>query len=114
VRLRKSKSLAEIAAYAEDVATIVGDELGWDETTRTVFLSNYEKNTFGNGIPPYFEFIADEPISARFRLKPNPDVGAWALRLSFYPVVRTPPDHPDEVRARSVTDRLADAYRGIT
>lgn len=88
-------------AYFDNVVAVLAEEFDWDETTRDICRASLGHADYGNGFPPWFEFICDEPVVSNWRLKANRSSGRWALRLCYYG------ENPErQARADNITLRL--------
>lgn len=90
--------------YVDEVVALLSAEFGWEpyveEACRNCLLRELVRK-----LPPKVEFICDSPASANWRLKANPQVDRWALRMAYY---GAPGNTDAEARATSITDRLVE------
>lgn len=90
--------------YVDQVVALLSAEFGWaphvEEAARNCLLRDLAAT-----LPPRVEFICDNPVSANWRLKANPQVDRWALRMAYY---GAPGNTDAEARAESITARLVE------
>lgn len=107
MRLRRRPRF-DTDAHLDSVVAFLADVFAWDDMTRGV-----ARDAFGRwvGLSPAdrttCEFICDDAMSARFRLRVESTPGPLVFRMGYYPVLPNhDPDSPGEVRARYVTNQL--------
>lgn len=105
--MARRRSADRLDAQLVHARTVLADEFDWSEATASIFTTSVG-DALRSG--ERFEFVCDDPRSARFRLKrDDQSADPFALRVAFYPVADPAPHGPGIARAWALTARLAES-----
>lgn len=108
MRLRRKR--LDVDRYCARVADCLAGEFDWGQRTTDLCRDFLAREIGHNGDRlDHIEFICDDGMSARFRLKADHQADGPRLRMSFYPIASTyNPESPGAKQADEMSERLAE------